>query len=71
MREETWLNDYVFTVDEFFSSEECRKYIEIAEDIGFEEALVTTPTGSVRASLGALRCADAATVALSSAPGFS
>jgi len=48
--EETWLNDYVFTVNNFMSTQECQKYIEIGEDTGFEEALVTTATGSVRAA---------------------
>ena len=47
MREETWLNDYVFTVENFVSKEECEKYIQISEESGFEDALVTSPTGSV------------------------
>lgn len=50
MRKETWLNDYVFTVSNFFSIEECDRHIAMSEDIGFEEALVTTATGSVRAA---------------------
>ncbi|MFK7769586.1 MAG: 2OG-Fe(II) oxygenase [Mariniblastus sp.] len=50
MRSETWLNDYVFTVEQFLSNEECSKYIEISEDTGFEEALVTTAKGTVRMS---------------------
>ena len=48
MREETWLNDYVFIVDDFFTREECDKYIRMSEDFGFEEALVTTAKGTVR-----------------------
>ena len=38
---ENWINDYVFTVDQFFSVEECNQYIQISEDIGYEDALVT------------------------------
>lgn len=48
MSEETWLNDYVFTVDHFLSESECDKYIRISEEIGYEEALVTSPSGHVR-----------------------
>lgn len=47
MREETWLNDYVFTIENFFSIEECQKFIRIGEDSGFEDAKVTSPAGSV------------------------
>lgn len=47
MAEETWLNDYVFTVDRFLTPSECDKYIEISEDFGFEEATVTGPQGKV------------------------
>ena len=50
MREENWLNDYVFTVQNFFTSNECKRHIEISEDIGFEEATVTSPSGSIRLS---------------------
>ena len=50
MRSETWLNDYIFTVENFMSAQECQKYIEISEDTGFEEALVNTAAGSVRAA---------------------
>ena len=48
MRSETWLNDYVFTIENFFSAEECQKHIEISEDTGYEEALVNTAGGAVR-----------------------
>ena len=48
MPEEHWFNDYVFTVDNFFTPEECEKYIRISEDIGFEDALVSSPQGQVR-----------------------
>lgn len=45
--EERWLNDYVFTVDEFLTAEECDQYLQISEDIGFEDALVNTPQGQL------------------------
>lgn len=48
MPEEHWLNDYIFTVDNFFTHDECEKYIRIGEDIGFEDALVSSPRGQVR-----------------------
>jgi len=48
MREETWLNDFVFVVEDFLSADECKKYIDICEDTGFEEATVTTSAGVVR-----------------------
>ena len=41
MRSETWFNDYVFSVTDFLSTKECDQYIQISEDIGYEEALVT------------------------------
>ena len=47
MTEEKWLNDYVFTVEEFLTSEECDKYIRISEDFGYEDALVSSPQGQV------------------------
>ena len=50
MREETWLTESIFTVDEFFDPSECQKYIQIAEDIGFEDALVNTSSGTQRVS---------------------
>lgn len=50
MRSETWLNDYMFTVSSFFSEKECDEHIAMGEDIGFEEAKVTTQGGSVRAA---------------------
>ncbi|QDT43658.1 Poxvirus C4/C10 protein [Gimesia alba] len=47
MREENWLNDYVFTVENFLTPEECEKYIRISEDFGYEDALVSSPRGQV------------------------
>lgn len=47
MREANWLNDFVFTVDEFLTPDECENYIRLSEDIGYEDALVTSPRGSV------------------------
>lgn len=48
MAEENWLNDYVFTVDKFLTSNECDDYIRISEDFGYEDALVSSPHGQVR-----------------------
>ena len=45
MPEENWLTDCVFTVDRFFTPNECDKYIQISEDFGYEDALVNTPEG--------------------------
>lgn len=47
MLEENWLNDYVFTVEDFLTSEECNRYIRISEDFGYEDALVSSPRGHV------------------------
>ena len=47
MLEENWLNDYVFTVENFFTPEECDKYIRISEEIGYEDALISTAQGQV------------------------
>lgn len=47
MPKESWLNDYVFVVHEFFTPEECSKYIQISEDLGYEEATITSPQGTV------------------------
>ena len=50
MRTENWLNEYVFTVDNFLSLEKCDAYIKMGEDIGYEEALIHTADGIVRVS---------------------
>jgi predicted 2-oxoglutarate/Fe(II)-dependent dioxygenase YbiX len=42
-----WLTDEVFVVAEFLSAEECARYIEMSESFGYEDALVTTPSGQV------------------------
>ena len=41
MPTENWINDYVFTVSGFLQPAECDQYIQISEDIGYEDALVT------------------------------
>lgn len=41
MRTEQWFNDYVFTVEEFLTAQECDDYIQMSEDVGYEDALVT------------------------------
>lgn len=45
--EENWLTECVFTVEQFFTPDECRKYIQISEDLGYEDALVSSPQGHV------------------------
>lgn len=45
--EENWLTDCVFTIADFFSPDECQQYIQISEDVGYEEALLTGPQGQV------------------------
>ena len=47
MPEERWLCDSVFVVEGFLSPQECDKYIRISEDIGYEDALVSSPQGQV------------------------
>lgn len=47
MAEENWLNDYVFTVENFLTPEQCDQFIRISEDIGYEDALVSSPQGQV------------------------
>lgn len=48
MPEEQYLTDSVFIVPGLFTPEECEEFIAIAEDVGFEDALVSTPDGIVR-----------------------
>ena len=48
MSETTWLTDSIFTVDRFLSPAQCQKYIDMAEDVGFEPALLTGPDGSIQ-----------------------
>lgn len=47
MAEETWWNDYVFTVDNFLTPEECDNYIKLSEDVGYEDALLSSAQGQV------------------------
>ncbi len=47
MPEENWITDTIFTVEEFLSPEVCEEYIRLSEDIGFEDALVSSPQGQV------------------------
>lgn len=51
MRTEIWLNDYMFTVSNFFTEKECDDNIAMSEDIGYEEALVTTEGGKARVAV--------------------
>lgn len=47
MSDPDWLTDEVFGVADFLSPAECAKYIELSESFGYEEALVTSPSGQV------------------------
>lgn len=47
MPEERWLCDSVFVVDDFLTPEECEEYIALSEDLGYEDALVSSPQGLV------------------------
>ncbi len=39
------ISDDIFTVAEFFSSEECAAYIQLSEEFGYESAPITTSFG--------------------------
>ena len=45
MPEYNYITDKIFTVDDFFTEEECNAYIELAESEGFEDAPITTAFG--------------------------
>jgi hypothetical protein len=47
MGDPDWLTDEIFTVEDMLSPEECRALIERSEELGYEEALVTSPEGPV------------------------
>jgi predicted 2-oxoglutarate/Fe(II)-dependent dioxygenase YbiX len=49
MPEYTFINEEIFTVAEFFTADECRATIELAESIGFADAPITTGGGAVYA----------------------
>lgn len=47
MQEEEWLTDTIFIVKDFFTPEECEEHIRLSEEIGYEDALLTSPQGNV------------------------
>lgn len=47
MCEPDWLTDEIFVIEEFLSPEECRRYIDWSETNGYEDALVSSPSGHV------------------------
>lgn len=47
MCEPDWHTDEIFTVEDFLSAEECIRYIQWSETIGYEDALVSSPSGQV------------------------
>jgi predicted 2-oxoglutarate/Fe(II)-dependent dioxygenase YbiX len=49
MPEYNWISEEIFTVAEFFSPEECRATIELAESLGFGDAPISTGSGDVYA----------------------
>jgi predicted 2-oxoglutarate/Fe(II)-dependent dioxygenase YbiX len=48
MGDPDWLTEEVCVVEELLSAEECRRLIDLSEELGYEEALVTSPEGPVR-----------------------
>lgn len=61
MLEADWLTEEIFVVPGLMSAEECAALIARAEDIGFEEATLTSPDGPVR--IAAIRDNDRVIVA--------
>jgi len=47
MQKEQYLYDDVYVISQFLSPDECRKYIAIAEEVGFVDAPITTANGPV------------------------
>lgn len=47
MAEEQWLTDGIFVVHQLFSPHECERFVQISEDVGYEDALLTSPNGNV------------------------
>ena len=45
MPEYNYITDQISTVDDFFSPEECDVYVDLAESIGFDDALINTAMG--------------------------
>ena len=45
MPEYNWITDEIFTVSEFFTTEECDAYIRLSESIGFTDAPINTAFG--------------------------
>ena len=43
--EYNYITDQIFTVSDFFTSEQCDTYVELAESIGFDEAPINTAFG--------------------------
>lgn len=45
MPQYNWINEQIFTVDEFFTPAECQSHIELAESLGFADAPINTSFG--------------------------
>jgi prolyl 4-hydroxylase len=47
MRKESIIDDSVFVIHNFLSPEECEQYIQLSEQLGFDDAPITTSQGFV------------------------
>ncbi|MDB5341566.1 MAG: hypothetical protein JWN70_7185 [Planctomycetaceae bacterium] len=45
MLKQEYLKDMIFVIDEFISPEECQQFIARSEEIGYDEATITTRSG--------------------------
>jgi predicted 2-oxoglutarate/Fe(II)-dependent dioxygenase YbiX len=46
--EPDWLTEEIFVVEKFYSPRECADAIALSEQLGYEDALLTSPSGLVR-----------------------
>jgi predicted 2-oxoglutarate/Fe(II)-dependent dioxygenase YbiX len=49
MHRQDLMGDLLFTIHDFFNPEECRRFIDFSERMGFTDAPITTPLGFVMA----------------------
>lgn len=47
MKKEQYYYDYVYVVEDFLDESECRRFISLAESLGFDDAPITTSSGAV------------------------
>lgn len=48
MPDYNWISDEVFTVDEFFTDDECAQYVALSESLGYDDAPINTAFGPQR-----------------------